>query len=392
MNRHRVAIILALCAAALSLTTFCHAQTFFDDFNRPDSANVGNGWSNTAGNTGNQNLRISNNTLTTPAPSPGGGAGIYRPFPFTAPLTVSATVTDASGYAGLRRRYGPTFAVLSDGTANSGYSLSVARSDQNYNNSNVSLTDNGVSLGTIYSPFQYGAQLDVQVTFSPDGSVVGRISEGANIFNFSFAKRTIQSSGANFACILCGSDANAAVVTYATLDNLSLVTTPCTPSIAAQPQDQFSCLSHSATFTLGATGNPPLSYQWYFNTNTVIVNATNATLTLTNLQGTNAGKYSVVVSNPCGSSTSAVARLTVYDAYTSVEVHSYFHSYMYAGLNIAGQPGATYVLKYTTDLRNTNWATWTPLATNTMGSSDWFHLDIESPFAPYRFYGAKLKP
>jgi hypothetical protein len=65
---------------------------------------------------------------------------------------------------------------------------------------------------------------------------------------------------------------------------------------------------------------------------------------------------------------------------------------MSAGLTILGQQGSTYVLKYTTDVRNTNWATWTPLATNTMGSSDWFYLDTGSPYAPYRFYGAKLKP
>jgi hypothetical protein len=45
-----------------------------------------------------------------------------------------------------------------------------------------------------------------------------------------------------------------------------------------------------------------------------------------------------------------------------------------------------------TDLCNTNSATWTPLATNTMGNSYWYYLDEDSPFAPCRFYGAKLKP
>jgi hypothetical protein len=132
MDRHQAAIILALCAAAFSQTTFSHAQTFFDDFNRPDSANVGNGWSNTPGNTGNQNLRILNHALTTPAPSPGGAAGIYRPFPFTAPLTVSATITPGSGYAGLLLRYGVNFSLLNNGTMDSGYQLTISRADQNY--------------------------------------------------------------------------------------------------------------------------------------------------------------------------------------------------------------------------------------------------------------------
>src|SRR5439155_1362218 len=55
----------------------------------------------------------------------------------------------------------------------------------------------------------------------------------------------------------------------------------------------------------------PLSYRWYFNTNTAIANATNATLTITNAQATNAGAYSVRVTNSVGSVTSAIATLTV---------------------------------------------------------------------------------
>jgi hypothetical protein len=141
-------------------------------------------------------------------------------------------------------------------------------------------------------------------------------------------------------------------------------------------------LAHSATFTVRATGTGSLSYQWYFNTNTLIFNATNASLTLTNLQGTNAGKYSVVVSSQYGSVASALAQLTLYDPYTELQAEWYFDAYM-----------ATYVLKYTTDLRNTNWATWTSLATNTMGSSGWFfYLDEDSLDSPTRFYGTKLKP
>jgi hypothetical protein len=76
-----------------------------------------------------------------------------------------------------------------------------------------------------------------------------------------------------------------------------------------------------------------------------------------------------------------------------LEVEWYFDTFMGAGLYVAGQPGSNYVLKYTTNLLNTSWATWTPLATNKMDRSGWFfYVDEESPFSPYRFYGAKLKP
>jgi hypothetical protein len=170
-------------------------------------------------------------------------------------------------------------------------------------------------------------------------------------------------------------------------------TSPCVPSITTQPTDQNGCVGHSGTFTVLAAGTPPLSYQWYFNTNTPFLNRTNASLTLTSLQGTNVGKYSVVVSNPYGSVTSALAQLTLYDPYIELEVEWYFDEYWGAGLNIAGQPGATYELRYTTDPRNTNWATWTPLPTHTMGPSGWwFYLDEDSPSSPMRFYQARRKP
>jgi hypothetical protein len=109
---------------------------------------------------------------------------------------------------------------------------------------------------------------------------------------------------------------------------------------------------------------------------------TNKTLVLTDLQLTNAGSYWVVVSNNSGSVTSAPpAQLTVYDA--CIDLH------MYAGLNMSGQQGSSYVLSYSTDLSNTNG--WVPMATNTMGASGWFYLDMDSPFSPHRFYKATLR-
>src|SRR5947208_120833 len=94
--------LLALCAVASLYPTLSQALTFTDDFNRPDSPTVGNGWSDTAGNIGG-NLAINNNELTCPSAS---SAGIFRPFPFTAPITVTATVKEQSDSGlGLSRRY-----------------------------------------------------------------------------------------------------------------------------------------------------------------------------------------------------------------------------------------------------------------------------------------------
>jgi hypothetical protein len=63
-------------------------------------------------------------------------------------------------------------------------------------------------------------------------------------------------------------------------------------------------------FSVTASGAPPLAYQWRFN-GTGLPDATNATLTWTNFARSNAGLYSVLVSNPGGSVLSSNALLDI---------------------------------------------------------------------------------
>lgn len=83
------------------------------------------------------------------------------------------------------------------------------------------------------------------------------------------------------------------------------------PGITAQPQDAASAVGQTANFNVTASGTPPLSYQWSYNTNTVLPGQTNASLMLPNVQLTNAGKYSVTVLNFVGVTNSVFATLTV---------------------------------------------------------------------------------
>ena len=91
------------------------------------------------------------------------------------------------------------------------------------------------------------------------------------------------------------------------------------PSIATQPTDQTNVLAGGyASFAVTASGSIPLKYQWYFTdpgnlaTNKVTwAVSTNASLNLTNLVLTNAGYYSVVVTNNYGAQTSVLAVLNV---------------------------------------------------------------------------------
>jgi sugar lactone lactonase YvrE len=66
----------------------------------------------------------------------------------------------------------------------------------------------------------------------------------------------------------------------------------------------------TATFSAGATGSGPLSYQWNRNS-TPIPGATSQVLSLPLVKDGDAGDYTVTVSNSIGSVTSAVAKLTV---------------------------------------------------------------------------------
>lgn len=82
------------------------------------------------------------------------------------------------------------------------------------------------------------------------------------------------------------------------------------PTILQQPANQSVETGGTASFSVTAAGSSPLSYQWRFNGGN-LAGATNAILTLTNLLSTQTGQYSVVVSNPYGSTTSSNAALTV---------------------------------------------------------------------------------
>ncbi len=82
------------------------------------------------------------------------------------------------------------------------------------------------------------------------------------------------------------------------------------PQILTQPAGLTLNQGQTATFNVIAQGAAPLAYQWRWQ-GTALAGATGPGLSLTNVQGTNAGAYTVVVTNAQGAVTSAVATLTV---------------------------------------------------------------------------------
>jgi uncharacterized repeat protein (TIGR01451 family) len=82
------------------------------------------------------------------------------------------------------------------------------------------------------------------------------------------------------------------------------------PVIASQPKNQFVPLGCDATFNVCAWGTKPLSYQWWKD-GLALSGQTNMSLTLTNVQTSDFGSYSVVVTNDFGSVTSSPAQLAL---------------------------------------------------------------------------------
>ncbi len=96
------------------------------------------------------------------------------------------------------------------------------------------------------------------------------------------------------------------------------------PSIVQPPQSQVSFFGATAAFSVTATGDGPLSYQWQLNAVPLTDDdrhggSASSFLSLANLQPSDVGNYSVVVTNSVGAVTSAVAVLSA-QALTLVNV------------------------------------------------------------------------
>jgi len=74
------------------------------------------------------------------------------------------------------------------------------------------------------------------------------------------------------------------------------LTLPVLPSISSQPQSQTNLAGSTATFSVTASGTPPLTYQWFKN-GVILADGDNvsgagtSTLTLTNVQFSDATNY-----------------------------------------------------------------------------------------------------
>ncbi len=85
------------------------------------------------------------------------------------------------------------------------------------------------------------------------------------------------------------------------------------PSITSQPQSQTLAVGGSIALSVQASGSNPLNYQWFKN-GAPIANAASASYQIASAQTSDAGSYTVTVSNGAGSATSSPAIVTVLSA------------------------------------------------------------------------------
>lgn len=124
--------------------------------------------------------------------------------------------------------------------------------------------------------------------------------------NYTFTLRAWENTG--------GKGSASPIYSYAV--NVAAGSVAIAPTLTAQPTSVSVSAGSSATFSVIATGTPAPTYQWQKD-GVALSGQTNSTLTLSNVQSSNAGNYAVVVSNAAGIVTSSPATLTVSAAATA---------------------------------------------------------------------------
>jgi hypothetical protein len=92
--------------------------------------------------------------------------------------------------------------------------------------------------------------------------------------------------------------------------NLAMKAAPVAPRLASEPQSQTVVHGANASFSVVASGTPPLSYEWQRDGRS-LAGATRPTLTLPHVTRLDAGNYRVIVTNTLGSALSSNAYLRV---------------------------------------------------------------------------------
>jgi hypothetical protein len=151
---------------------------------------------------------------------------------------------------------------------------------------------------------------------------------------------------------------------------VAVLTIGVAPSITNLPTPLIATNGSPALLTVGASGTPPLFYQWQMDATNLsdggnIAGSSTAALSLLAAGANDAGSYDVIVTNAFGSVTSSVVTLNVVFLLQSVSVAANGSAVNFSWLST---PGVAYQVQATTNLATGTWTNLGPaiIATNSV--------------------------
>lgn len=155
---------------------------------------------------------------------------------------------------------------------------------------------------------------------------------------------------------------------------LALVNLDVPSVVRSPPSSQIAPIGSTILLTVRAVGRPPLRYQWFFEGNPML-GATNPWLSLTNLQTSQSGTYTLTVTNDLDFAISKPAVITVLPG---LDIN------MVPAITLRGTIGQTYRLDYINKLGPTN--AWTNLATLVITNNPQLYFDVSAIGQAQRLY------
>jgi len=161
-----------------------------------------------------------------------------------------------------------------------------------------------VSNSASFSVDALGSSLTYKWYSNSVNTAIGKQISGATSSTYSFTATT-NLNGLYYSVVVNNGNGNA------TSSPPAQLTVVAAPVILTNPLPATVSSGGATNFTVYAIGAITLKYQWYLNTNTLLLAQTNSTLLITNAITAQAGYYSVVVTNTYGRATSSPALLTI---------------------------------------------------------------------------------